>query len=169
MRLNQEIGRFLRLYCSNNQHSLVKYLFWAEYARTPWGIHLWKSPLFRDKCLSPRFFSGQLNPPTSLQSTTGSAGAVKYGSQFMCIFSGLSSIKTSCRQPSFKILQRINPVAYRPSYSFSTFRVSLLKPVSYSPMHPPRVIGQTAYFVWEFLDSGSTGWWKDAHPYMYFG
>ncbi len=79
-RLNQELIRFLRSYCHNNQNDWSRYLLWAEYAQNS----LRKRPLVLHRSSvslvsNPRYFPGQGNPRIYPPSMTGYTAVKKPG------------------------------------------------------------------------------------------
>ncbi len=71
-RLNQEITRFLRSYCHQNQNDWSRFLLWAEYAQNSLASHQPASPLFSVSSASSLLcFPGQESHQNCPQSMTG--------------------------------------------------------------------------------------------------
>ncbi|KAK3542433.1 hypothetical protein QTP86_025905 [Hemibagrus guttatus] len=174
-RLNQEIGQYLRLYCSREQQHWSKFLLWVEYAQnslthpstglTPFQCILgYQLPLF--------LWSGE---PSNMLAVvkTGSITTGRSGTVPMFICRGPqrgSGSRQTTHIPGyspFPIVRQVKPVTYRlqlpPSYPISpTFHVSLLKPAcpcqddtppSNEPPPPPDIDGTLAYRVDTILNS----------------
>ncbi|KAK3510533.1 hypothetical protein QTP70_009172 [Hemibagrus guttatus] len=138
-RLNQEIGRFLRSYCSREQHRWSEFLPWAEYAQnslihsstglTPFQCVLgYQPPLFP--------WSGEPSDVPAVEEWYRLSQEV---GQKVWLSTRNLRLRLPCKKLSpkfvgpFEIIRWVNPVAYRlwlpASYRICpTFHVSLLKP-----------------------------------------
>ncbi|KAI2646637.1 Transposon Ty3-I Gag-Pol polyprotein [Labeo rohita] len=156
----QELGRYLRAYCHEDQHSWSRFLPWAEYAQN--SLHQDTTGLTpfqcRAVCRNKHFADARRRTAPSYQPE--------------------DLVWSSCRKLSpryigpFKILRQINDVTFQlqlpPRYRIHpTFHVSLLKPFFPSATEtlgakaetpPPEVLDQPSiYTVHKILDSQRRG------------
>ncbi|KAI2660458.1 Transposon Tf2-9 polyprotein [Labeo rohita] len=162
-RLNQELTRFLRTYCLNNQADWSRYLMWAEYAQN--SLQKPDMGLTPFKCVlgyqPPRSQNGYdatkrlgtehmsiYNEPWDVRRNRPTAIAVQVPSTPLA--NGYGSPPETCASdfPARSSVLDL-PANYRIS---STFHVSLLKPIL-----PILVDGEEAYQVRDLLDSRCWG------------
>ncbi|KAI2643864.1 Transposon Ty3-I Gag-Pol polyprotein [Labeo rohita] len=155
----QELGRYLRAYCHEDQHSWSRFLLWQSTHRTPfakWAVRRHKHFADARRRIAPTY---------------------QPGDQVWLSTRDLR-LRLPCRKLSpryigpFKILRQINDVTFQlqlpPRYRIHpTFHVSLLKPFFPSATEtpgakaeppPPEVLDQTSiYTVHDILDSRRRG------------
>ncbi|KAL0202442.1 hypothetical protein M9458_000460, partial [Cirrhinus mrigala] len=76
-RLNQELTRFLRTYCHQNQQDWSQYVIWADQPRDSLRFNV-------SSAISPLYSPGQENPPIYQLWIIGSTAARKHGTRLMC-------------------------------------------------------------------------------------
>ncbi|KAI2648567.1 Transposon Tf2-8 polyprotein [Labeo rohita] len=182
----QELGRYLRAYCQEDQHSWSRFLPWAEYAQnslrqdstglTPFQCVLgYQSPLFpwteepsnRAICRNKRFADARRRTAPRYQP----GDSVWLSTRDLRLRLPCRKLSTRYIGP-FKILRQINDVTFQlqlpPRYRIHpTFHVSLLKPyfpsVTETPgaeagAPPPEILDQPSiYTVNQILDSRRRG------------
>ncbi|KAK3556146.1 hypothetical protein QTP70_005632 [Hemibagrus guttatus] len=164
-RLNQEIGRFLRSYCSREQYRWSEFLPWAEYAQnslthSSTGLTSFQCVLGYQLPLFP--WSGEPSDVPAVEEWYQQSQEV---GQKVWLSTRNLCLKLLCRKLSprfispFEIIRQVNPVAYRlwlpATYRICPmFHVSLLKPAHPStegapagrePPPPLDVEGSPAY------------------------
>ncbi|KAL0188269.1 hypothetical protein M9458_015368, partial [Cirrhinus mrigala] len=179
----QELGRYLRAYCHEDQHSWSRFLPWAEYAQN--SVHQDTTSLTPFQCVlgyQPPLFPWTEEPsnvPALITISNGPRPAPNYqpGDQVLLSTRDLR-LRQPCHKPSpryigpFKILRRINDVTFQlqlpPWYRIHpTFHVSLLKPcypsatgtpgAEVEPPPPEILEPPSIYTVQEILDSRRRG------------
>ncbi len=93
-RLNQEVIRFLRSYCQQQQTEWSRYLMWAEYAQNSWPNQPQAWPLSNVSSDSSHQCSpGPENPPNYLRLRNGCNAVKKSGTELTPISSGQSGVR----------------------------------------------------------------------------
>ncbi|KAI2657297.1 Transposon Tf2-9 polyprotein [Labeo rohita] len=180
----QELGRFLRAYCSSNQHDWSRYLPWAEYAQN--SLKQSTTGLTPFQCVlgyQPPLFPWSEEPTNvpavdhwfreSERVWDSAHVRLQQAVRRHKIFADVRRLPAPTFQPGD--LRQINPVTYQlqlpPHYRIHpTFHVSLLKPATNSPLPPSTESGGTevppppeiledpsVYRVQEILDSRRRG------------
>ncbi|KAL0159058.1 hypothetical protein M9458_047134, partial [Cirrhinus mrigala] len=179
----QELGRYLRAYCQDDQHSWSRFLPWAEYAQN--SLRQDTTGLTPFQCVlgyQPPLFPWTEEPsnvqaPITIFSRQRTAPLYQPGDLVWLSTRDLR-LRLPCRKLSpryigpFRILRQINNVTYQlqlpPRYRIHpTFHVSLLKPFSPSVTDVPgaeagppplEILDQpSVYTVREVLDSRRRG------------
>ncbi|KAI2645796.1 Transposon Tf2-8 polyprotein [Labeo rohita] len=181
----QELGRYLRAYCHEDQHSWSRFLPWAEYAQNPLRQDTTGLTPFQCVLESERVWdSAHHHLQRAVRRHKSFANARRRiapnyqpGDQVWLSTHDLR-LRLPCRKLSpryigpFKILRQINDITFQlqlpPRYRIHpTFHVSLLKPFFASATEtpgaeaeppPPEVLDQPSiYMVHEILDSRRRG------------
>lgn len=118
--LNQEIKRFLRIYCSKNQRDWSHYFTWSNYAQNLLTNSSTGLPMYWVSNL--HFFPVLGNPVMSQQSTTGWKGANSPGTLHTC---------STC-QPLME--ESIRPTSPPIHTTTSGYLVVLMKPEIETPI-----------------------------------
>ncbi|KAL0149683.1 hypothetical protein M9458_055012, partial [Cirrhinus mrigala] len=177
----QELGRYLRAYCQDDQHSWSRFLPWAEYTQN--SLHQDSTGLMPFQFVlgyQPPLFPWTEEPSNAVRrhkifaDARRRAAPIYQPGDLVWLSTRDQRLRLPCRKLSphyngpFHILRQINEVTFQlqlpPRYRIHpTFHVSLLKPFSPSATDPPgaeaeppppEVLDQPSIFtVHEILDS----------------